>query len=207
MIDELKIISDWLGSGSINVFGRPFSGKDTQGKKLAALLGGIIVGGGEILRSRHEPLDIERDLSAGKFAPSDYYISTVLPYLSRQELAGKPLLLSSVGRAHGEEQPTIDAATAAGHPIKAVVYLEFPEDEVWQRFHAAAARGDRGSRNDDTEEALRTRLERFNRQTVPVIEFYKAKGLLITVDGTPAPDSVTAEIIKRLAEFAKRSAA
>lgn len=91
----------WLGSGSINIFGRPFAGKDTQGKKLAALFDATLLGGGDILRGSTMPERIKALMRTGELIPTDDYISIVLPYLSQPALAGKPLILSSVGRWHG----------------------------------------------------------------------------------------------------------
>jgi len=51
MNDEIKKIASWLGHGSINVIGCPFSGKDTQGEILVKLFNGVLIGGGDILRS------------------------------------------------------------------------------------------------------------------------------------------------------------
>ncbi|MHB1582697.1 MAG: adenylate kinase [Acidimicrobiales bacterium] len=50
-------------------------------------------------------------------------------------------------------------------------------------------------REDDTEEAIGRRLELYERQTAPLIEFYRAKGLLAAVDGTGTPDEVTARCV------------
>ncbi len=54
-------------------------------------------------------------------------------------------------------------------------------------------------RPDDNEEAVRKRLEAFHRQTLPVATFYKAKGILRTVDGVGTLDEVFERIEKSLA--------
>ena len=55
------------------------------------------------------------------------------------------------------------------------------------------------ARPDDTEEAVRKRLEAFHRQTAPVADYYKAKQLLKTVDGIGPVDSVFERIETALA--------
>ncbi len=202
MDDQIKTISGWLGTGSINVFGRPFCGKDTQGRVLAELLGGELIGGGDILRSHHDPQKIEKVLAEGGIIPSDFYLEIVLPYLSRPEIKQKPLILSSVGRSHGEESIIMKATTDSGHPIKAVIMLQLSEQEVWQRFAQAKTQNDRGNRPDDQSEALKTRLKKFEDKTEPVIDFYRDKGLLIEVDGTLPKSQVTKEIIDSLSKRA-----
>jgi adenylate kinase len=54
------------------------------------------------------------------------------------------------------------------------------------------------TRADDTETAMRKRLEAFHRQTVPVAAFYKAKGILHEVDGLGSVDEVFERIEKSL---------
>ena len=99
MKDDVRTISKWLGAGSIDIFGCPFSGKDTQGEVLATLFGGALVSGGDILRSHKEPEKISHVLSGGGLVPSDFYLDLVLPYLSQRKYNGKPLILSAVGRS------------------------------------------------------------------------------------------------------------
>ena len=54
------------------------------------------------------------------------------------------------------------------------------------------------ARPDDNEEAVRTRLEAFHRQTLPVATFYKAKSVLRQVDGVGPVDEVFEQIEKSL---------
>jgi adenylate kinase len=204
MDTQIQIVAAWLGTGSINIFGRPFSGKDTQGEILAQLFGGALIGGGDILRSHHEPKKVEEIMASGGIIPLEFYERLVLPYLTRGEFAGKPLILSAVGRSHGEETVTMRAAKEAGHPFKAVVYLEISEDEVWERFEAAQDSHDRGARADDNREVLKTRLQKFRERTLPAIEFYREKGLLIEVTGTHPEEQVTHIILNHLARFAAK---
>lgn len=205
---ETKVlnITKWLGAGSINLFGRPFAGKDTQGQILAETVGGALVGGGDILRSHHDPAAIEQIMAAGGIIPSEYYLNMILPYLSRPEFSGKPLILSAVGRAHGEENAVLQAAEASGHPLMAVIVLNLPETEVWRRFEQAQQSHDRGSRSDDSREVLQNRLQKFNDKTLPVIDFYREKGLLIEVDGTGTKEAVSQGIFDSLMRVAAAAA-
>jgi adenylate kinase len=50
-------------------------------------------------------------------------------------------------------------------------------------------------REDDTEEAVTIRMNKYARDTAPIIPFYEAKSLLKTVDGLQTPDEVTASIL------------
>jgi len=198
-------ITDWIGKGSINIFGRPFAGKDSQGRRLAEIFKGNLLGGGEIMRGSDMPERIKSEMRTGKLIPSADYVTIVLPYLSKPEFANAPMILSSVGRWHGEEPGVMAALQASNHPLKAVVYLRLEEADVMDRWRDHENRKDRSERHDDSELILETRFQEFRDKTLPVIEFYKNKGLLIEIDGTQSRDDVTNEIIIRLDEFASRA--
>jgi adenylate kinase len=137
-------------------------------------------------------------IRAGKLAPTEDYIAIVLPYLSKEEFSNKPLILSSVGRWHGEEDGVLGAAEASGHPVKAVVYLDITEEGVRTRWQEKNHVGARGERHDDTEEILETRLEEYREKTLPVIDYYKKSGLLIDIDSSLPKDVVLQTIIDEL---------
>lgn len=203
--EVIKAMTQWLGSGSVNIFGRPFAGKDTQGKRLAKLFGGTLLGGGEILRGSVVPKHVREAMQAGQLIPSDDYVKIVLPYLSQPSLAGRPLFLSSVGRWSGEEKGVVEALEASGHSLRAVVFLTLDEDTVRARWRALEQHDNRGGRHDDTQEILERRLEEFAAKTTPVIEAYRKRGLLIEVDGSQPPAAVTQAIVTVLASRASTS--
>lgn len=204
MIDDERIetIKQWLGAGSINIFGRPFAGKDYQGKKIAEILGGALIGGGEILRNIEMPETIKTPMKAGELPPSKDFLKIVVPYLNQQSLIGKPLLLSSLGRWHGEEKVVIDALKESGHPLRTAIYLDIPVNQSRKRWQALEINKDRSDRIDDTESALSVRFNEFDKKTIPVLEYYRRLGLLIEIDGTGSRDEVTSSIIDALFELA-----
>jgi adenylate kinase len=202
--NQINKIKDWLGVGSINIFGVPFAGKDTQADILAELFGGVVIGGGDILRSHPEPLEIEKALASGGIVPHEFFLSLMLPYFSKPEFRSKPLILSSVGRAKGEEVAILHATEKSDHPLKAVVTLDLNEDYVWKRFELAMQDHDRGDRSDDHREILKTRLRKYQEETMPVIDFYREKGLLVNVNGSLTREQVTGEILNSLEDFITR---
>lgn len=205
MNEKVTTISTWLGTGSINIFGRPFSGKDTQGEILIDLLHAELIGGGDIIRSYHDQGKIAEVMAQGGLIPSDFYLQVVLPYLSQENLKDKPLVLSSVGRLHGEEDVIVEATNSSGHPIKSVIVLNISEDEVWKRFEISQQQQDRGNRQDDTRTALENRLHKFSEKTQPVIDYYDEKNLVTYIDGTLSEEQVTSLIIDSLYSIAVSS--
>lgn len=200
-LQKIDTIKHWLDTGSINIFGRPFAGKDTHGRELVTLFNGVLLGGGDILRNSVVPQHVTDLIRAGKLAPTEDYIRIVLPYLSQDEFSEKPLILSSVGRWHGEEQGVLEATEEAGHPLKAVIYLNIGEEAVRERWRQET-HGSRGERHDDTEEVLEIRLAEYREKTLPVIEFYREKELLIEVDSSLDKRTVLDLIINGLYERA-----
>ena len=203
MYDKITTIKNWLGTGSINIFGLPMSGKDTQGVRLAESLGAKFLSSGLIIRALEEETH-EHYSEHGTLIPTNVFYEWVLPYFEREDLRDYPLILSSIGRWHGEEDAVMSAAAGAGHEIKAVILLNVSEADVESRFEAAKTLGDRGDRKDDKDiETFRTRLEEFRTKTLPVLQHYKDLGLLINVNGDQARDLVFDELVEKL--YAKAS--
>lgn len=200
MEEKIKAIKTWLGTGSINIFGLPMSGKDTQGIRLAEAIGGKFLSSGLIIRAMEE--NTHRSYSdKGALIPTNVFFEWVLPYFERQDLFDYPLILSSIGRWHGEENAVITAAASGGHDIKAVILLDLSETDAEKRFEVAKTLNDRGNRADDKDiEVFRTRLEEFRTKTIPVLEHYKELGLLISIDGNQSRDAVFTELVSKLYE-------
>jgi adenylate kinase len=196
--EHLATIKSWLGSGSINIFGLPYAGKDTHGSTLSQLLDAPLLSGGDILRNSVIPPEVKKDLDAGILVPTEDYLRIVTPYLSKDEFEGRPLILSSVGRWVGEEGGVLAATEASSHPTKAVVYLHLSEETMRKRWAKSQEKGDRGDRADDAEHAIETRINEFHKKTLPVIEVYREKGLLIEVNSDAEKHEVLESILARL---------
>ena len=191
-------VKNWLACGSLNLFGRPFAGKDTQGARLAEIFDGIMISSGDVLRKAKENTEVQSIMASGGIIPSNLFESIVLPVFTNAELSGKPLILSEVGRMVGEEKVIMDAASKSGHPLKAVIYLNLSEEEVWNRFIISQVEGDRGARQDDNKAVLQTRLDKYREKVLPVIDIYRQLNLLIEVDGSKSRDDITADILSQL---------
>lgn len=206
MDQRIEVIKQWLGTGSVNIFGLPFSGKDTIGIRLAELLGAKFLSSGLILRAaENEDKELLHEMGAGNLAPTDKFLSIVLPYLTREDLEPYALILSSVGRWSGEEYDVITAANNGGHPIKAAILLNVSESEAKNRWEASKITDDRGQRADDkSERILDTRIHEFIEKTMPVIETYHKRGLLVPVSANADKETVFNNVVEGLYEMAMR---
>lgn len=198
MDDKIAKIKEWLGTGSINIFGLPMSGKDTQGIKLAEALDAKFLSSGMIIRAMEK--ETRQDLTKhGALIPTNIFYEWVLPYFERRDLFNYPLILSSIGRWFGEEDQVMSVSAGAGHPIKTAIILNISEADVENRFEKAKSLNDRGDREDDKElETFKTRIKEFRTKTLPVLQHYKSLGLLVEVNGDQNRDAVFNEIIEKL---------
>lgn len=209
MDEKISAIKEWVGVGSIDIFGLPMSGKDTQGIRLAEAIDGKLISSGMIVRAHEEKMR-QKYSDKGHLIPSNVFYEWVLPYLEREDLKEFPLVLSSIGRWSGEEDKVMETAANSGHKMKAVILINISESAVEKRFEAArilAEKGednDRGTRADDrTMEIFRTRLQEFRIKTMPVIEHYRNLGLLIMVHGDQTREAVFTEIVDKLYQKAQ----
>ena len=177
------------------LLGAPGAGKGTQAAALAEHVGVPHISSGELLR-RHVAAGTElghkvaRYLDRGELAPDDLVAAVVDEALARSRagyiLDGFPRTLSQAREAEARHRAGL---------ADAVVFLELPDDVARQRIARRMASG----RPDDRDhEVVERRLGTFHTETDPVVDYYRDRGLLVTVDATPAPDAVTAAILTAL---------
>ena len=204
MDQKIEFIKNWLGTGSINIFGMPYSGKDTLGIRLAEALGAKFLSSGLILRAAEEQdRELRNELASGVLVDTDKFRGLVLPYLFKPELMEFPLVLSSVGRWSGEEFDVIEATRRSAHALKAVVLLNISETELKNRWQTARTLQDRGQRSDDKDlKILDKRIAEFTEKTMPVIETYQKLNILLPVNGHQTRDEVYNSVVDALYKFA-----
>ena len=84
-------------------------------------------------------------------------------------------------------------------------HVNMPPDE--STGPATRAAGQVVQRDDDTEEAIDRRLELYEQETVPIIEYYRARGMLAEVDGVGDGDDVFERLVKAVERRASRTTA
>ena len=78
-----------------------------------------------------------------------------------------------------------------GVAVTMAVRLDAIPDELMPRL---LARAQSEGRIDDTPDVIRARLEVFNEEVEPLLDFYRARGLLVTIDASGSPDDVWAQL-------------
>ena len=179
------------------LLGAPGSGKGTQGPLLAGRLGVPYLSTGELLREQvAQGSDIGRQvgpyLDRGELVPDDVALAALGDALAAADRAGG-FVLDGFPR-------TVAQAERAEDLIRpdAVVYLAVPDDVARQRLRRRASRG----RSDDADaEVIEQRLRLFHRQTEPLLQRYRDRGLLHAVDGSQPPADTIAAILHELTDL------
>ena len=179
----------------ILLLGAPGSGKGTQGKILAARLGLPKITTGDILRGAvkaETPLgrEAKKYMDAGALVPDSVILSLIKEELAKPE-AQQGAVLDGFPRTAGQAELVDRTLAERGQRLNHIVLLDVPEEELVRRMMGRAAHE---GRSDDTPEAIRTRLQVYQRDTAPLIAHYAERGIVKRVLGVGAVDEIATEI-------------
>jgi len=155
-------------------------------------------------------------MDAGDLLPDDIIIGIVNERLERDDTKKRGYILDGFPRTLAQAVALIDMTHQ--RPLDLVIDLDVPREVVLERLasrrvcqdcgtnYSVAERprhdwtcdfcgGDVVQRADDTEEAINRRLDLYERETLPLIEFFSARDELETVPGLGAPDVVLARLV------------
>ena len=178
------------------IMGRPGAGKGTQCVDLAAHYGVPHISTGDLLRrsvAAGTPLGrlARSHMDSGGLVPDEVIIGVVAEVLGDPDVAEAGWLLDGFPRTVNQADE-LDRITADA-PIQVVVNLEVPKDVVLERI---AGRRAQEGRPDDATDAVLIRLEVFDEEILPTVDWYRERGELADVDGLGTP----AEVFSRLVE-------
>jgi adenylate kinase len=206
------------------LLGRQGAGKGTQCVRLSRHYVVPHISTGDILRAAVKEgtemgLKAKEIMDEGGLVPDDVMIGIVAERIGKPDARSRGFVLDGFPR-------TVHQAGALGEitveqPIDVVIDLEVPRDLVLQRLASRRVCQDCGTnytstgiekmpwfcdvcggdvvhRTDDTEDAINRRLDLYESQTQPLIDYYDRQGLLEMVDGVGTPDDVTARLIATL---------
>ena len=218
-----------MGRLILVVLGKQGAGKGTQCKRLAERYSIPHVSTGDMLRAAVKagtPVgrDVAAVLEAGALVSDDLVNRLVEERFTQPDAAGGALL-DGFPRTFAQAEALETILGEDG--VKLCVNLDVPVELVTQRLSARRVCVDCGAiytdtdheavsgvcsvcggqviqRADDQPEAIRSRLEVYERDTAPLLDFYRERGLLVSVDGSRAPDDVTADIVAVIGERLSR---
>lgn len=182
------------------IVGPQGSGKGTQGVRIAEALGIPAVSTGDVFRANIQagtPLgeQVKAITAAGDLVSDELTGQIVRDRLSEADAAGG-FLLDGYPR-NLQQVADLDAfLTGRGEGLDAVIELEVPREESISRLALRAAEQ---GRSDDTDEAIAKRLSIYERETAPILDVYRERGIVDAIDGVGSLDEITARITAALA--------
>jgi adenylate kinase len=204
----------------IVLFGKPGAGKGTQAPRLAEALGVPILATGDVLRAALKagsPLGLEAKsyMDRGALVPDDVILGIVKETLATDGFS-RGAVLDGVVRTVPQAEGLDRALRELGRDVGAVLAFEIDDEEIVRRIggrlvcdktqqpYAGFEPGTRcpdceGTlvrRKDDEPAAVRTRLEVYRAQTLPVLDWYRGAGANVrTIDAVGTVEEVTARAL------------
>ena len=182
------------------LLGAPGSGKGTQAARLKEHLQVPHISTGDLLRAEvaaGSPLGLEAKevMARGELVSDAILLGMLEDRFSRPDTANG-FILDGYPRNLAQADALDVLLKRIGQPMDAAVQLDVATELLVERI---AGRATAEGRADDSPESVRTRLNVYDSQTAPVIEFYRTHGQLTVVDGVGTLDEVFTRIIEAIA--------
>ena len=211
----------------IVLVGPPGAGKGTQAVRLAEKLAIPHISTGDLFRaniSQQTELGklAKSYMDAGNLVPDEVTIAMAKDRMEQAD-AENGFLLDGFPRNVSQAEALDELLKTEGIKLDAVLDLEVPEEEVVKRiagrrvcrndsshvFHVTykppakegvcdVCGGELYQRDDDSEDTVRKRLEVYHTQTEPIIDYYKAQGLVVTISALGKVEDVTGRAMEAL---------
>jgi adenylate kinase len=207
------------------ILGKQGAGKGTQAARLADHYGVEHLSTGELFRASAAAgtpagLEAKRYMDAGELVPDDTVIKVVDERFTGDFL-DRGFILDGFPRTLPQAEELDAVLSDLGHPLDAVLSLDVSTEIVLDRIAGRRVCENCGvnyhvnmppregwkcdecggrvvQRDDDTEEAVQRRLEIYERETVPIIDFYDRLGLLVHIDAVGDGDEVFERLVKEI---------
>ena len=222
-----------MNSMRLILFGPPGAGKGTQAIYLRDYLNVPHISSGDLFRSHLQertPLGLRAAeyINSGQLVPDDITIDIILDkILDIPRSIG--FLLDGFPRTELQAQILSDHLNTHDKNIDKVIYINVPTSELIRRlsnryicrkcqapqqssneFNCETNRcpfcdGELYQRTDDSEESVTTRINVYQQETMPVLDYYRSQDLVMTIDGLGTVKSVTGRVKKELDNFLTKS--
>jgi adenylate kinase len=182
------------------LIGAPGAGKGTQAQRLAQRFGIAHISSGDLLRQH-----VKDGTSLGQTIKSYIERGDLVPDGAVMDMLRKPVVAAAEAGGYVLDgfPRTVEQAEAAfsvvrklGAEVQAAVHLDVPREELVRRLLA------RGRGSDDTEAVIEHRLQVYQDNTVPLLEYYAGREWMFAVDGAQPAEIVHSDIVARLQKLA-----
>ena len=207
----------------IVLLGPPGAGKGTQAQRLSSRLGVPQIATGDVLRAAVRDgtprgAEAKAYMDRGDLVPDEVILAIMKEALSKDG-ARKGSLLDGVVRTLPQAEGLQRVLKELGRKVDAVVSFDIADDELVKRLGGRTVcekcqtpytgkepgsvcekcGGRLVRRKDDEPEAIRNRLAVYQRQTAPVLDWYRTHGArVVAIDAVGSPDDVTTRALKAI---------
>jgi adenylate kinase len=181
------------------LIGPPGAGKGTQAARIAAHFDLTRIATGDMLREEVAAGTelgnrAKQYMDRGDLVPDDIVIAMTRDRVVKANTEGG-YILDGYPRTLPQAEAAYRWAMARGVPFDLALYFEIAEDELLARL---AGRAREEGRSDDAEETVRHRLEVFRVQTLPLVDYYRRRGILVRINAVGPVDAITERILATL---------
>jgi adenylate kinase len=213
------------------LLGPPGAGKGTQAKRLAAAFDLLHISTGDLLReevAKRSGLGQEAEgyMNRGELVP-DGLVAKMLSKLLHSRRAARGCVYDGYPRTPAQEALLEDLLAELNRRVDVALYIAVPDGEILARvtgrrscpecgavYHLTAqpprtdgtcdaCSGALVQREDDREDVMRERLRVYRQHTAPLLDLYRARGILREVDGARRPEEVFQELREAMGSVAK----
>jgi adenylate kinase len=193
---------------NVVVLGPQGSGKGTQAKKIAATYGVPHIATGDMIREMKErPTELGRELrevyDRGDLVDDEMMIRLIRDRLDRGDtLPG--FVLDGFPRTLVQAEALDDLMSELGRPIDIVFEFQVPNRQ--QLLDRLLKRAAEENRSDDTPDAIQRRLDLYEAETAPLVEYYRStRGNVVGIHADRTIESVFHEIAESLDQVQARA--
>lgn len=208
------------------LLGPPGAGKGTQAKLLQEQFEGCQISTGDLLRkavSQQTPLGRQAAayIERGALVPDKLIVDLVAESLKQKDCA-KGFILDGFPRTLAQAESLDDILKRLGRELHAVLSIRVPQDLIVERLagrrmckHCGAlyhlnfnpsktesvcdrCGGQLYQRDDDREETINARLGVYAKQTEPLVDYYRKRGMLRDIDGVGQVEDIRERVVQAL---------
>lgn len=181
--------------------GPPGAGKGTQAKLLQKALGLPQISTGDLfrfnLKNETELGQLARTfMDRGELVPDEVTVAMVEDRLSKDDCSGGAIL-DGFPRTLAQAAALDELLAKLGGQIDIVPSIEVPQDVLVERLLKRAILEGRA---DDNRETIRTRMQVYENQTRPLLDYYGQKGLVVPVNGQQTVEDVQKDLVQVIEE-------
>jgi adenylate kinase len=186
---------------NIALFGPPGAGKGTQSEFLTEKYNLFYISTGDLLRKEMAGktrlgLEAQSIIASGGLVPDEIIVQIIEKTITENP-GSNGFLFDGFPRTYIQAYILEGLMIKLHTSLNCLISLNVSEEESVKRL---LLRGKTSGRSDDNEQVIRNRLKEYNDKTLPVLQFYKDRGIYVEVDGTTGIENVhkqITEIIKQ----------